>query len=353
MGCREGSLGGPGSPENSSSVSLSQKVKGVDLKASTSKGSKHGAQGVRPALDEGTAEGEKNSDVLETDNAQTLPDGSPILPCREVGEDMACIPGGAFIRGSDTGPEHSRPQQEIWLQTFYMDVYEVTNQDYRRCRKEQGCLRGGPLYNDFHRKKQPIVGVSWFAALKYCELQGKSLPSEAQWEKAARGNEGHLHPWGDDPSDCEKAVIKDEKGRSCGVRKKKEHPRKGRTFVVGSRPPGVYGLYDMMGNAWEWVYDWMSPDYSSCGKDCAKVDPKGPCDGALECPGHQQRVVRGGSWYWPAKYATGAWRRSHYPENKISDFHHFGFRCAASDAQVQAMEKETRAAAEGKARPPS
>jgi formylglycine-generating enzyme required for sulfatase activity len=105
---------------------------------------------------------------------------------------MACIPGGAFVRGTDDGPENTRPKSTIWLQTFYMDLDEVTNEAYWACKKEKKCLRGGPLYNDFSRPLQPITGISWFAAVKFCELHGKHLPTEAQWEKAARGPDGAL-----------------------------------------------------------------------------------------------------------------------------------------------------------------
>ncbi|MCH9683004.1 MAG: formylglycine-generating enzyme family protein [Deltaproteobacteria bacterium] len=250
---------------------------------------------------------------------------------------MACVPGGPFIRGSDDGPANTHPAEEVWLQTYYMDLYEVTYGDFKACQKSKACLRGGPLYNDFSRPTQPIVGVSWYAAVRYCEVAGKHLPTEAQWEKAARGTEGALYPWGNDVATCEHAVIKDESGRSCGVLKRKEHPKKGRTFVVGTRPAGVYGLFDMSGNAWEWVHDWASRDYERCGDACRGTDPKGPCDGRDKCRGHEKRVVRGGSWYWDASYATAIHRRTHYPINEIQDFHHFGFRCSASLEEARAM----------------
>jgi len=265
------------------------------------------------------------------------PDGTVIEPCGEVPEGMACIPGGPFIRGSDKGRSKAHnnagPAQTIWMQTYYMDLYEVTYGDFKACQKSKACLRGGPLYNDFGRPTQPIVGPSWYAAVRYCEVAGKHLPSEAQWEKAARGPDGARYPWGDEEATCTLAVIKDERGRSCGVKKKREHPNKGRTFVVGSRPPGVYGLYDMAGNAWEWVYDWESRDYEACGEACQGTDPKGPCEGGEKCRGHEKRVVKGGSWYWDASYATGFHRRTHYPINEMADFHHFGFRCSASLAE--------------------
>jgi formylglycine-generating enzyme required for sulfatase activity len=96
----------------------------------------------------------------------------------------------------------------------------------------------------------------------------------------------------------------------------------------------------MMGNAWEWVYDWASESYEACGEACAGVDPKGPCDGVEPCDGHEERVVRGGSWYWPADHATGAYRRTHFPINEIKNFHHFGFRCAASVEQARALREQ-------------
>ncbi len=266
------------------------------------------------------------------------PDGTAIEPCVDPPPPgMACVPGGPFIRGSDDGPANTHPADTVWLQTYYMDVFEVTHGDFKACQKTKACLRGGPLYNDFSRAAQPIVGPNWYAAVRYCEVAGKHLPTEAQWEKAARGTEGALYPWGDEVATCEHAVIKDARGRSCGVLKRFEHPKKGRTFVVGTRPAGVYGLHDMSGNAWEWVYDWASPDYERCGDACRGTDPKGPCDGNKKCRGHEKRVVRGGSWYWDASYATAIHRRTHYPINEIQDFHHFGFRCAASIEEATAL----------------
>lgn len=275
-----------------------------------------------------TAEPEPES---ESEPARpTLADGRPIEPCGDAPDGMACIPGGPFVRGTDDGPENARPAQTVELQTFFMDVDEVTSAEYKRCKQLGACPRRGPLYNDFSRDRQPIVGVSWYAAVDFCMWKGKHLPTEAEWEKAARGPDGEANPFGDAPVTCENAVIADARGKSCGVKKKKEHPDKGRTFVVGSRPAGRYGLNDMAGNAWEWVADWATDSWAACGTSCQGVDPRGPCDGARTCPGHDKRVVKGGSWYWKADRAQGWFRRTHYPENEIQDFHHFGFRCAAS-----------------------
>ncbi|MBL9103261.1 MAG: SUMF1/EgtB/PvdO family nonheme iron enzyme [Myxococcales bacterium] len=266
------------------------------------------------------------------------PDGTRAVACLDPPPaGVACIPGGPFIRGSDTGPKHSRPQATVWLQTFYMDLQEVTYSEYKACEKDGKCGKAGPLYNDFNRPRQPISGISWYNAVEFCKAQGKHLPTEAQWEKAARGPDGKTHPWGDEPATCERAVIKDKTGRSCGTPKKGSQADKGRTYEIGSRPPYQYGLHDMSGNSWEWVADWMSDSYEACGKDCEGVDPLGPCAGAEPCKGHSEKIVRGGSWYWDAKHATALYRRPHFPKNQ--PFHHFGFRCAASVAEAEQLLK--------------
>ena len=274
-------------------------------------------------------------DPKPTPKPQPFPDGTHAQPCATPPPNMACIPGGPFTRGSDDGPEHARPAAEIWVHTFYMDVYEVTFAQYKGCQKDKRCPRSGPRYTDFDHPNMPIQGVSWFDAVAYCEAHGKRLPTEAQWEKAARGPDGALYPWGDEPATCERAILKDDSGRSCGLKKQISKPEVGRPWDVGSRPAGVYGLHDMIGNSWEWVIDWYSRSYEACGEACSGVDPRGPCDGASTCPGHHRKIIRGGSWYWDATKNTAVYRRSHHPDN--NPFHHFGFRCAATVEQAAAL----------------
>jgi len=250
---------------------------------------------------------------------------------------MACVPGGPFLRGSDDGPRHSRPQATVWVQTFYMDIYEVTVEMYEACVAAGKCKKAKTNYSDYSRPRQPKVGVTWYHARDFCEANGKHLPTEAEWEKAARGSDGRLYPWGNEVATCKEAVIMDDRGRSCGVRKKGKGPDKGRTFEVGTLAPNQFGLYDMSGNSWEWVADWFSTSYGKCGAKCEGIDPKGPCDGREPCKGYEEKIVRSGSWYWPASHATTIFRRPHHPNN--NPYHHFGFRCAASTEEAAALAK--------------
>jgi sulfatase modifying factor 1 len=287
------------------------------------------------------------SAAAHADGVKKLPNGEAIAPCAAAPKDMGCIPGGAFLRGRDEGPRgNERPQQTVHLQTFYMDKYEVTVEAYTACVKAGKCKRAKTYYADYSRPKQPKVGVSWYNSRDFCRAMGKHLPTEAEWEKAARGTDGRLYPWGNKRATCKEAVIKDHRGRSCGVKKLKGgKPYKGRTFVVGTRAPNQYGLYDMSGNSWEWVADWYAGSYRRCGKACQGVNPKGPCGGADRCKGkYKNKVVRGGSWYWDASYATTTYRRIHVPSNR--PYHHFGFRCAAS------VEEARKLAAGGSKAPP-
>jgi formylglycine-generating enzyme len=256
--------------------------------------------------------------------------------CAAVPDDMKCIPEGEFVRGSDEREADQKPEEKIWLSTFFLDTYEVTNQQWRACVAAGTCRKhAGPAYKGFSAPRQPIMGISWFDARDFCAWQGKRLPTEAEWEKAARGPGGAEHSWGDERATCKRAIVEERGEKGCGL----GEPPKGATAPVGSRPAGAYGLFDMAGNSWEWVQDWYTKSYAACGEACRGRDPKGPCDGAAECPGYRHRGVRGGSWWWPAKYASGSWRRAHLPGNK--PFHHFGFRCARSPATQAATTAAT------------
>ena len=284
--------------------------------------------------------------------ATSVPVAEPLkLPCDGPVAGMACIPAGDFIRGSKSGEKNEQPQSTIYVDAFFMDLTEVTNEMHNACVAAKKCKVVHTVYPDFDRPRQPKVGVRWYDAVDFCKAAGKHLPTEAEWEKAARGPDGRLYPWGDEPATCERAVIMDERGRSCGVPQKSSEPDKGRTFEVGTRPPNPYGLYDMSGNAWEWTNDYYSESWAACGEACQGKNPKGPCGGVSPCDKHEDRAVRGGSWFWKAPLASATYRRHHVPSN--NPYHHYGFRCAASLEEAAALRDGKTAVPWGTPTPPS
>ena len=166
--------------------------------------------------------------------------------------------GGFFARGTDGGAPDEQPRAEVYVDTFFMDRYEVTNRDYARCIAAKICKRPRP-FEGYLEPKQPIVAVSWFDAVAFCKMNGKRLPTEAEFERAASGIEGTQFSWGNEASGCDAAIIETRRGKGCGA---------GTTWPVGSRPAGHFGLFDISGNVWEWVSDWYSPCYGSCENAC-------------------------------------------------------------------------------------
>jgi formylglycine-generating enzyme required for sulfatase activity len=249
-------------------------------------------------------------------------------PCGKVDKNMSCVPGTYMIKGSNKGIKRQKNAQSVYVDTFHMNKYEVTAGQYDKCYKSKKCPYQHTNYKGFSGKNQPKIGISWYAAKKYCEVQGKRLATEAEWELSARGPDGDQYPWGNSPEpNCKLVVMEDKTGKGCG--RKGKYKDKGTTWDVGSFPPYRYGLYDIIGNADEWVNDWYSKDYKECGKKCRGINPKGPCDGRKRCSGYINRIVKGGSWYWNKTHLYGSYRRPHLPGNK-KIYHHFGFRCAKS-----------------------
>lgn len=259
------------------------------------------------------------------------------LECNKLIKGMSCIHSGEFIRGSNVYEANEKPEAKIYLDTFYIDQYEVTNEDFQKCLDAgacKDCLKSGkckkifPNYGArYSQARQPMVGVSWYSAKEFCEFMDKRLPTEAEWEKAARGTEGEIFPWGNEKADCEKAVIEEDGRKGCW-QKKVSPPHHMTTSEVGSRAPNRYGLYDMAGNSWEWVADWYSHSYEECGSACLGKNPKGACANLNSCEKFGNRkIVKGGAWWWPSDYARSSRRRPHVPGN-FPEYHHFGFRCA-------------------------
>ncbi|MEM6533169.1 MAG: SUMF1/EgtB/PvdO family nonheme iron enzyme [Myxococcota bacterium] len=241
----------------------------------------------------------------------------------EAPSGMACIPGGPATVGSDADPASS-PAHVVNISTFFMDVHEVTNADYRACVRAGVCPSRKPLpgsYRSFLKPEQPAVPIKWDMARAYCVWAGKRLPTEAEWEKVARGGDDRAYPWGNDAPSCERAHYK---GCEPSV-----------TRNVGDLPVGPYGVYDMAGNGYEWVNDYATACYDGCEKSCGDActgdDPQGPCAGLPYCPGHRHRVLKGGSWYWPEDHLRSSQRRSQRP---VSGLHRFSFRCASDTATL-------------------
>jgi formylglycine-generating enzyme required for sulfatase activity len=209
-----------------------------------------------------------------------------------------------------------KSQHTVWLDAFRIDQTEVTNAMYASCVAAGMCKRSSYAYtSDFNNASQPVVGVDWNDASAYCAWAGRRLPTEAEWEKAARGTDGRVYPWGDQPLDAQLLNYNNNLGK---------------TSDAGSFPAGVspYGALDMTGNAWEWVADWYDGSYYSSSPD---RNPGGPSSGGT-------RVLRGGSWYDNVRSVRAAYRHNTSPDSRYASI---GFRCAASDPSAQISNPES------------
>ncbi|HPS31548.1 MAG TPA: SUMF1/EgtB/PvdO family nonheme iron enzyme [bacterium] len=267
-----------------------------------------------------------DSDVDAGDTGNTGPD--------EIGE-MVSVPAGSFMMGCNEAVDdecwsNELPYHEVTLSAYKIDKYEVTAGEYQECVAAGDCSEAhyddstcyiydgnswvqGIAPDSFREKNKPVVCVEWSQAAAYCKWAGKRLPTEAEWEKAARGTEGAKYPWGNEPKvSCDYAVMSDSNagGDGCGT---------GGTMTVGSIEKGKspYGAYDMIGNVWEWTNDWYGETYY---KTAPSENPAGPEYG-------DYRVSRGGSWLY--SFDTILLRTSiryyHIPDYWLINY---GFRCA-------------------------
>ncbi len=213
------------------------------------------------------------------------------------------IPGGAYVMGAEIEDDH-QPPHEVMVNPFLMDRREVTNAEYASfCRKTERDLPEfwgiDELSSGADFPDHPVVGVTWHDASEFCAWRGMRLPTEAEWEYAARGGlEGKKWPWGDE-IDTEKANYNPSDGLK----------------PAGSYPANAYGLHDMAGNAAEWVADWYDPDYYA---ESPAENPAGP-------EKTKYRSVRGGGWH-SGPYCTRVYRRFGLLAYWV-DFA-VGFRCA-------------------------
>jgi serine/threonine-protein kinase len=229
---------------------------------------------------------------------------------------MLYVPEGEFEMGSDDGDYDEQPVHTVVLDGFWIDRTEVTNAQYTLCVADKKCDRSSYADDpDYNGDDHPVVGVLWSDAVAYCEWAGGRLPTEAEWEHAARGPEGRTYPWGDG-FDCSCGNFDDETeiddyvvpgGEGCDGY--------ARTAPVGSFEEGSSwcGALDMAGNVWVWLADWYG-DYDS-GR---QVNPTGPSSG-------QYPVLRGGSWinHEPRVRSTSRYRAQ--PNTRSNTI---GFRCA-------------------------
>ncbi len=226
---------------------------------------------------------------------------------------MAVIPSGQFWMGRDgtEALEDERPRHQAWLDAYFMDVYEVTTARYAKFLSATG--RQPPLFWEqvdlsIHGDR-PVVGVDWLDADAYCRWEGKRLPTEAEWEKAARGTDDRRYPWGNQPPTADFANY------ALGARFSYDQV----LMPVGRYEKGKspFGLYNLAGNVWEWVQDWYEGDYYERSPERS---PQGPEQG-------QFKVLRGGSWSELPKYLL-TYGRFKLPPNTRNSY--TGFRCAKS-----------------------
>jgi serine/threonine-protein kinase len=223
---------------------------------------------------------------------------------------MAYVPAGEFLVGStdsDTDADsREKPQHKVYLDAFWIDRAEVTKAQYQQCVDAMKCA--APGCSGTGKGDHPVVCVSWHDAVNYCAWAERRLPTEVEWEKAARGTDGRRYPWGNDAPDCTRANYRGKDGGCVGE-----------TTAVGSYPSGTspYGVLDMAGNVLEWVADWYGENYYASS---AAQNPEGPASG-------QYRVLRGGTWNNFQRGVRAAGRSGGVPEDLSYDI---GFRCARS-----------------------
>ena len=256
-----------------------------------------------------------------------------------VPEDMVLVNAGGFTRGIDNTKNNNfmdeAPAKMIYLSSYYIDKFEVSNSKYTEFIIATD--HPAPAYWDYRKlnqPSQPVTGVNWFDADTYCHWANKRLPTEAEWEKAARGPAGSIYPWG---NKIEYSKANFAKGKSG---------QKYITDSVDAHPDGIsyYGAYNMAGNVFEWVQDWYSSNYYSTDETRNPIGPQLQKIKNVEVISNKpesdlkKKVIRGGSWFAPAQSITTTHRFWNDPINNSYGVG-LGFRCAqslANDLEAEA-----------------
>jgi formylglycine-generating enzyme required for sulfatase activity len=226
---------------------------------------------------------------------------------------LVYVPAGEFSMGSDNGNSDEKPVHKVTLDAFWIDQTEVTNAMYAKCVADGGACpppsaTRSEMRDDYYGVSEfdnyPVVYVNWSQANTYCSWAKRRLPTEAEWEKAARGMDGSTYPWGNN---------------APNVNLLNYNSNVGDTTMVGKYPNGksFYGAYDMAGNVWEWVNDWYGKTYY---KNSPASNPLGPDTDVY-------RVYRGGSWKGDYNSVRSAYRYGSGPSGTSDEI---GFRCASS-----------------------
>jgi len=244
---------------------------------------------------------------------------------------MVYIPAGKFTMGIDAGEPDEGPAHEVYLDAYWMDQTEVTNAMYTLCVQDGVCkppvetgsytrehYYDSPLFADY-----PVIYVDWEMASTYCGWAGARLPSEAEWEKAARGEDALLYPWGEewDVRSRKRLNFADRSNPEMASDLSADDGYRD-TAPVGSFPAGKspYGIFDLGGNVWEWVADWYDPLYYL---DSPLDNPRGPAEPVGEI---SMRVLRGGAWVAANQDVFLTYNRNGVEPSDFSSS--IGFRCA-------------------------
>jgi len=231
----------------------------------------------------------------------TAPVRKPVMEKDPV--PMVLIPKTEFRMGADDGEPDERPAHPVKVNAFYMDIHEVTIAQYTKFLNETGLPKPDFWQPELDKPNDPVVGITWQEASAYAAWTGKRLPTEAEWECAARGVSGkNRFPWGQEPD------VRFGNYNSFGI------------MPVMSFPQNSYNLYDLGGNVWEWCNDWYHNRYYTTSK---KTVPQGP-------PSGTHKVLRGGAWYCTPQQVRCTNRYYSLPNARSFSV---GFRCVRSAAE--------------------